>query len=98
MTRFTGRHTGPTEGAVGPLPGRPATASVVNEVSAASLHRVVVNDEAYISEKRIIASLAAIYLRDDGKLPVAILCDDYLDPSGRLLGKVRDEAVRLGDA
>lgn len=56
--------------------------------------RIVLNDEAYLSEANLVTALAALYARsNDWKLPVAILCDDYLDPSGRLLGLVRDKAT-----
>lgn len=56
--------------------------------------RVVVNDERFVSEAHLVASLAGLYVRkNEWKLPVAILCDDYLDRSGRLLGLVRDAAA-----
>ena len=59
-------------------------------------HRVVVNDEAYVSERRLILCLAAVYAVDNkNKLVIARLCDDYLDASGRLLGLVRDQATGI---
>ncbi len=55
---------------------------------------VMWNGERFISEAHIVNSLAQVY-REDGrnKLIVATLCDDWLDPSGRLLGLVRDMAT-----
>lgn len=54
---------------------------------------VTVNDERFVSESQLVRSLGALYAhKNEWKLPVAILCDDYLDQSGRLLGLVRDAA------
>ena len=56
-------------------------------------HKVVVNDETYLPEWHLVASLACIYNRDTtSSLVIARLCDDYLDPRGALLGKVRNQA------
>lgn len=51
--------------------------------------------EYYISEEKLIHSLAQLYNRkSDYKLPIAILCDVYIDTSGKLLGKVRSESLK----
>ena len=58
-------------------------------------HTVVLNDARFISESHVVACLANLYLADDDthKRTVAMLCDDWLDPTGRLLGLVRDKAT-----
>ena len=65
---------------------------------APALLHVVVNDERFIAESHLVNCLAQVYRNDTRsgvyKLAVAVLCDDWLDPSGRLLGKVRDKVVQ----
>lgn len=46
---------------------------------------------AYV-EDAMVSALAAVY--PDGRVVIAKLCDEHLDPSGRLLGLVREEARR----
>ena len=47
------------------------------------------------ANERLIESLARIYLYDGCSLPVAEVCDSFIDKSGGLLGKVRDKARAL---
>lgn len=61
-----------------------------------TLHVVTVNGDRYLPEWRLVIALAGLYARKEAwRLPVAILCDDYLDPTGRLLGLVRDQAAKV---
>jgi len=62
--------------------------------AASGLLRVVVNDQPFIPESHVVNSLAQLYRADNAhKRTVATLCDDWLDPSGRLLGLVRKAAT-----
>ena len=48
-------------------------------------HAIVLNDERFIAEAHVVACLANLYAADNAhKLTVAALCDDWLDPTGRL--------------
>lgn len=62
-------------------------------VPSAGLNRVVVNDERFLPESHVVNSLARLYLDNAHKRTVAQLCDDFLDPTGRLLGLVRKAAT-----
>lgn len=56
--------------------------------------RIVLNEEPFVSERHVVNSLAQLYKADNAhKRTVATLCDDWLDPSGRLLGLVRKAAT-----
>lgn len=57
--------------------------------------RVVLNDVPFIPEPHLINCLAQVYRKQEGRnaLVVALLCDDHLDPTGRLLGLVRKAAA-----
>lgn len=59
---------------------------------------VTVNDKRYIDENLVIIALASEYVKsNDCKLCIARMCDDILDRSGRLLGLVRDKALKMKD-
>lgn len=54
---------------------------------------VVVDEERYYSEQKVVTALAHIY-NSGGSTQIARACDQILDPSGRLLGVVRDKAAK----
>ena len=57
---------------------------------------VVVNGDRYYAERKLIEALAVEYrFNPAAAVSVARLCDERLDPSGRLLGEVRIEVARL---
>lgn len=59
---------------------------------------VTVNDERYLAEKDVVAALALGYNAGiQHSVVIANLCDGMLDPSGRLLGLVRVEAMKQRD-
>ena len=43
--------------------------------------------------QRLTEGLVYLYKQDDAKIFVAELCDKYLDRSGAMLGRIRDEAI-----
>lgn len=49
------------------------------------------------AERRLVTALAKLYLYDGCSLPVAEVCDEYLDRSGKLLGEVREAAQQQGE-
>jgi hypothetical protein len=56
---------------------------------------VTFNDERYFSEAALVAALAAVYVKDGRYMVmVAQLCD-FVDHTGRLLGRVRVAAMKL---
>jgi hypothetical protein len=65
---------------------------VIDQTSPAPV--LVLNDERYFSEAHLVAALAAIYKAGSSQdmVTVAKLCDEHLDRSGRLLGRVRSAA------
>jgi hypothetical protein len=91
----------PTPGGIRPVSPPPKPEDAAQSVRRPSERsyianlQITLNDQRYISEEHLIEGLANAYVNTDHAWAIAVLCDNFLDPRGRLLGKVRDRASTL---